>query len=207
MDVRRRSVESGRLEVRGEVVGGVRNNSDLECRFERKKKRYGVESEFGKEEVRGRWSSQLRELHEAQDPPRPFERVERERRSYQRNKLRKRILQQSKITRKTKRRKGYPTYNKSLVKLGTQQTFLPVVTNDTAHRLGQALLDSKGEARAVIDELGVDFGKVLRRRRKAARRGRLPSGRIHDGRFGDNGQGGRGTPGGLEDGRRGVRGV
>ena len=48
MEVRRRSVESGWLGVRGKVVGSVGNNSDLECRFE---KRCGVESEFGKEEV------------------------------------------------------------------------------------------------------------------------------------------------------------
>jgi hypothetical protein len=99
-------------------------------------------------------------------------------------------------------------YNEGLVKLGAQKTLLPVVANDTAHCLGQALLDSKREARAVVDKLAVGAGVVQQRRWKAGGRGRrrlaCPSRRIHDGRLGDDlRHRSRGAPrGGLEDGRR-----
>jgi len=98
-------------------------------------------------------------------------------------------------------------YNKGLVKLRAQKTLLPVVANDAAHCLGQALLDSKREARAVVDKLAVGSGIVLQRRWEAGGRGgrRLacPSRRIHDGGLGDDLlHRSRAAPGGLEDGRR-----
>lgn len=96
-------------------------------------------------------------------------------------------------------------YNKGLVELGAQKTLLPVVANGAADGLGQALLDSKGEARAVVDKLAVGASIVLQRRWEAGgrRRRARPSRRIHDQRLGDDlMRRRRVAPGGLEDGRR-----
>ena len=84
------------------------------------------------------------------------------------------------------RKSSKSTHNKGLVKLGAQQAFFPVVAHDAADGLGQALLDGKVHAGAVVDKLGVHARVVLHRRRKARRRrllrlAGLPAARrVHD---------------------------
>ncbi len=86
---------------------------------------------------------------------------------------------------------GSGTYNKGLVKLGAQQALFPVIPDNAADGLGDALLDGKVHAGAVVDKLGVDGGVVLAGRREAdgavarlggsLRLGRLArGGRVHD---------------------------
>lgn len=67
------------------------------------------------------------------------------------------------------------THNECLMKLGAQQAFLPVIADDAADGLRQALLDGKVHARAVVDKLGIEARMVQGRRREAggARRVRL----------------------------------
>lgn len=53
------------------------------------------------------------------------------------------------------------------MELGAQKTFFPVVAHSPPDGLGQALLDSKGHARAIVGKLWVDARIVLGRRREA----------------------------------------
>lgn len=131
-------------------------------------------------------------------PARPFGRVVEGKRDHQSSQLSKYV---------GVRWRKASAYNKGLVKLGAQKTLLPVVANDAPDGLGQALLDGKGEARAVVDKLAVSASIVLQRRWEAGGRGRrrlaCPARRIHDRRLGDDLMHRRRVaPGGREDGRR-----
>lgn len=47
---------------------------------------------------------------------------------------------------------GKGTYHKSLVKVRSYQTFLPVVSDRASHSFWQRLLDAERDSRSVIDE-------------------------------------------------------
>jgi hypothetical protein len=74
------------------------------------------------------------------------------------------------------------------MKLGTEQALFPVVPNNAADSLRDALLDGKIHARAIVEKLWVDGRIVLGGRGEAHGAGALlvllpRAGWVHDNRF------------------------